>query len=55
MGKDKHFKFMDFSNISSEAEIHTVLKTWGKFISIVQEKYGKTQTFQSYVFIKYFG
>ena len=46
---------MDFLDISGEAEIHTIPKTWGKLISLVREKYGKTQTFQSYVFLKYFG
>ena len=55
MGKQKHFKFMRFSHISGEAEIHTVPKTWGKWISIVRRKCGKTQTFQSYGFLKYFG
>ena len=30
------------------------LKIWEKWILIVQEKYGKTQTFQSYGFLKYF-
>ena len=38
-----------------EVEIHTIPKTWGKWISIVREKYGKTQTFQIYGFLKYFG
>ena len=55
MGKHKHFKFMGFLNIPSEAEMHTVPKTWRKWISIVWEKSGKTQTFQSYEFLKYFG
>ena len=55
MGKHKHFKFMGFLNISGEAEIHTIPKTWEKWISIVREKYGKTQTFQIYGFLKYFG
>ena len=49
MVKHKHFKFMGFLNISGEAEIHIIPKTWGKWISIVREKYGKTQTLQSYV------
>ena len=31
------------------------LKTWEKWISIVWKKYGKTQTFQIYGFLKYFG
>ena len=30
MGKHKHFKFMGFSNILDEAEIHTIPKTWEK-------------------------
>ena len=51
----KNFKFMGFLNISAEAEIHTIPKTWEKWISIVREKYGKTQTFQIYGFLKYFG
>ena len=48
MGKHKHFKLMGFLNISYEAQIHTIPKTWGKWISIVQEKYGKTQDFPYY-------
>ena len=47
MGKHKHFKFMGFLNISDEAEIHTIPRTWEKWISIIREKYGKKQTFQS--------
>ena len=31
-----------------EAEIHTVPKTWERWISIVQEKHRKTQTFHIY-------
>ena len=54
MGKHKHFKFTGFLNISGEAETHAIPKTWVKWISIVREKYGKTQTFQSYGFLKYF-
>ena len=30
MGKHKHFKFMGFLNISYEAEIHTIPRTWEK-------------------------
>ena len=30
MGKHKHFKFMGFSNISGEEEIHKIPKTWEK-------------------------
>ena len=48
MGKHKHFKFMGFLNISGEAGIHSIPKTWKKWISIVEEKNGKTQTFQIY-------
>ena len=51
MGKNKHFKLMDFLNILVEAEIHTIPKTWKKQISIVRKKYGKTQTFQTYEFL----
>ena len=46
---------MGFSTISSEAEIHTIPKIWEKWIPIVWEKHGKTQTFQSNGFLKYFG
>ena len=38
---------MGFLDISGEAEIHAIPKTWEKWIYIVREKYGKTQTFQS--------
>ena len=38
---------MDFSNILDEAKIHTIPKIWEKWNPIVQEKYGKTQTFHS--------
>ena len=55
MRKNKHFKVKGFLNFSHEAEIHAVPKTWEKWISIVREKYGKTQTFQIYGFLKYFG
>ena len=53
MGKHKHYKFMGFSNILGEAN---PLKSQnkGKVIPIVREKYGKTQTFQSYEFLKFF-
>ena len=46
---------MNFLNILGEAEIYTILKTWGKWISIVQEKYEKTKIFQIYGLLKYFG
>ena len=55
MGKHKHFKVQDFLNFSFEAEILAVPKIRKKWISIVQEKYGKTPTFQIYGFLKYFG
>ena len=45
MGKHNHFKFIGFSNISGEAEIHTVTKIWGQWIYIVQEKMGKHRDF----------
>ena len=50
MGKHKHFKVKGFWNFLLEAEIHAVQK----WISIVREKYAKTQTFQIYGFLKYF-
>ena len=53
--KNKHSKVMGFSTILSEAEIHTIPKIWKKWISIITEKYGKTQTFQTIRFLKYFG
>ena len=37
-----------------EPEIHAVPKLRKRWISIVREKYGKTQTFQIYGFLKYF-
>ena len=47
---------MSFSNILGDTEIHKIPKTWEKWISIVWEKYEKTQTFQIiYGFLKYFG
>ena len=55
MGKHKHFKVKCFWNFLLEAEIHAVPKTWENWISIIREKYGKTQTFQIYGFLKYFG
>ena len=55
MGKNKHFKLMDFLSILGEAEIHTVSKTWENRISIVRKKHGKTQTFQSYGFLNISG
>ena len=44
MKKYKHFKFMGFLSILSEAEIHTIPKIWKRWIPIVREKYGKAQT-----------
>ena len=55
MGKHKHLKVKGFLKFSYEAEIHAVPKTWKKWISIVRGKYGKTQTFQIYGFLKYLG
>ena len=55
MGRHKNFKVKGFLNFSLEAEIHAVPKTWKKKVSIVQEKYGKTETFQIYGFLIYFG
>ena len=36
---------MGFSNILGKAEIDTIPKTCEKWISIVREKYGKSQRF----------
>ena len=44
----------EFFHILCEELIHTTSKTWEKCILIVREKYGKTRTFQSYGFLKYF-
>ena len=51
----EHFKYMGFSNIFGETEIHATPKTWEKWIPIIREKYGKRQIFESYGFLKYFG
>ena len=46
---------INISKLLLEAEIHAAPNTWENWISIVQEEYGKTQTFQIYGFVKYFG
>ena len=46
---------MDFFNILVETETHTIPKTWGRWISMVQEKNEKKQIFQIYELLKYFG
>ena len=53
MGKHKHFKFMGFLKILDETEIHTIHKTWEKWILIIREKYGKKKNIPK--FCKYFG
>ena len=55
MGKHKDFKVKGFWNFLLEAEIHAVPKIWQERIAIIQEKYGKTQTFQIDGFLKYLG
>ena len=55
MGKHEHFKVKGIWNFLLKAEIHAVPNTWEKWISIIWEKYGKTQTFQIYGFPKNFG
>ena len=47
MRKHKYFKFMGILNISDEADIDTITKIWEKWISILREKYGKVEIFQS--------
>ena len=54
MEKHNYFKVKSFLNFSIEAEIHAVPKTWEKSILILQEKYGKTQTFEIYGFLNFF-
>ena len=51
----KRFKFMGFLNILDEAEIHTIPKTWEKWIPIIRKKYGKKANFPKCWFLKYFG
>ena len=46
---------INISKLLFEAEIHAAPNKWENWISIVQEEYGKTQTFQIYGFVKYFG
>ena len=55
--KTEHSKVECFLHISREAEIHTIPKTqnMGKVNFHSTEKCGKTQTFQIYEFLKYFG
>ena len=59
--KEKIWENMNISklrvsgNFLQEAEIHAVSNTWEKWISIIREKYEKTQTFQIYWFLKNFG
>ena len=55
MRKHKNFKVKDFLNFSYEEEIHEVPKTYKKWASLVREKRRKTQAFQIYGFLKYFG
>ena len=55
MGKHKYSKGLGFLHIphvsiAREIEIHTIPITWENWILKVRETYGKTQTFQSYVF-----
>ena len=55
MGKYEHFEVKGFWNFLLEAEIHAFPNTWQEWISLIREKYGKTQTFQIYGFLKNFG
>ena len=52
MGKHENLKVKCFWIFLLEAEIHAVPNTWEKWISIIREKYGKTQAFQIYGFLK---
>ena len=53
--KEPYNPTIGFLHISCEALIHAIPKTWEKWISIVRKKYGKTQTFQIFGFLKFFG
>ena len=55
MGKHRHFKVKGLLYFLLKAETRVFHKTWKKRIFIVREKYEKTQTFQIYGFLKYFG
>ena len=48
MGKNKHSKVMGFSNILGEAEIHTIPKTYEKWISIIFRVKQKSIQFPKY-------
>ena len=41
MGKQKHSNAMGVLYILCEANIHTISKTWKKWILIIREKYGE--------------
>ena len=45
---------MSLFHLSQEAEIHTIVKIWEKWITILCEKYRKAQTTQSYGFLTIF-
>ena len=47
MKKHKHFRVKGFLNVLFEAEIHAVPKK--KWISLIQEKNGKTQKFLGFL------
>ena len=44
-------EIMGFLNISREAKIYKIFKTWENRIPIVREDYEKTQVFQGYGFL----
>ena len=54
MGKHQYCQGMGLLHISRETVIRTILKLWEKWITIVRETHGKTQTFQNYGFLTYF-
>ena len=45
---------MSLFHLSQEAEIHTIVKIWEKWITMLCEKYRKAQTAQSYGFLTIF-
>ena len=54
MEKHKHVKDKGFLNISREAKIYAIPKSWDEWIPAVRKKYVKKQTFQNNAVRKYF-
>ena len=52
--KRQTFQIYGFLKYFGETEIHTISKTWEKWIPIIQEKYGK-KTLESFGFLNVLG